>query len=297
LKIPRTRGNRFTLSYAFNAFEKSWKDWRWYYFQFTNLIVSKYFTFKSNNGTYLLNENWDNLIILDACRYDVFEEKYKNLKVRGILEKRISRGSATREFLIENFKDRYCSNIVYITTNPFVYTALNDPFFKTIHLWKSHWDNKTGTVLPEQVVKKAIEVYKLYPDKKLIIHFMQPHCPFIGKYKKEGNFWQIALSEGKEEVMKLYKANLDSVLPYVEYLLTKFEGKTIVTADHGEACGEGATPLRVPIYGHPMGVHIPALIEVPWFVVDNGSKKIRVKRDDRTNLKRNIIELVQKRKI
>lgn len=44
-----------------------------------------------------------------------------------------------------------------------------------------HWDRKTQTVLPEDMVKKAIEVHKKYPDKRLVIHFVKPHLPYIGE--------------------------------------------------------------------------------------------------------------------
>jgi len=262
------RGKKLSLSFAFEQFINNWRDWRWYYFQFTNHIVSKYYSLKHNNGIYVWKEDWDYLIILDSCRYDVFSEKFKNSRIEGILEKRISRGSSTLEFLEENFEGRRFPNIIYVTANPFVYTILNrDTFYKTIHLWIEDWDEKKGTVPPDRVTKKAIELYESYPNKRLIVHFMQPHEPFIGSYKKKGNFWQVALSEGREEVMKAYKSNLDFVFPYVVKLLNKFEGKTVVTSDHGQACGELATPIKIPIYGHPTGVHIPVLVEVPWLIV------------------------------
>jgi hypothetical protein len=68
--------------------------------------------------------------------------------------------------------------------------------------------------------------------------------------------------------MKAYRSNLDLVFPIVETLLSIFKGKTIVTSDHGQACSERATPLKIPIYGHPNGVHIPTLVEVPWLVIN-----------------------------
>ncbi len=267
------RGKKLAFSYAVDQFLNGWNDWRWYYFQFTNHIVSKYFSLKRNDGVYVWRENWDNLIILDGCRFDIFERKFMRSNVVGKLQKRISRGSSTKEFLLGNFgHGRKFPSIIYVTANPFVHIMLDhDTFFKTVNVWKEGWDESEGTVPPSQMMHAAFRAYSRYQHKKIIVHFMQPHSPFIGTYSKRGNFWQIALSEGRYEVMKAYKRNLDLVFPYVEKLLIGFEGRTIVTSDHGQACGERATPLKIPIYGHPNGVHIPVLVEVPWLIVNCNS--------------------------
>ena len=249
-------------------FKNNWNDWRWYYFQFTHHIVPIYFSFKKNNGIYIVEEDWDNLIILDACKYDIFEDKFKKSNIQGKLKKRVSRGSSTTEFLEENFQGKKFLDIVYVTTKPWEFKPLKNTFYKTINLWKDAWN----IVLPEEVEKSAILAYEKYLNKRLIIHFLQPHCPFIGSYSKKGTFWQLALSEGKAEVMKAYKSNLDLVFPHVMNLINYFKGITVVTSDHGNACGECATPLKIPIWGHPTGVHIPALIEVPWLICKRGIK-------------------------
>jgi len=259
------RGKKISLSYFIEQVRGGWSDWRWWYFQFTNQVLMLYFSFKKNKGDYVLNEGWDNLILLDACRFDLFQEKIEGTGLVGFLEKRVSRGSSTADFLLENFEGRNLDDIIYITSNPYVQTMLNNPFYKTVNLWLDEWDNNLGTVHPKQVAKAAIEAHMKHPDKRLIVHFMQPHCPFIGEYTKEGNFWQIALGEGREEVMKAYGSNLDFVLPYVKKLLGKLRGKSIVSSDHGNACGEKV--LFFPVYGHPKRMRIPALVDVPWFIV------------------------------
>ena len=43
-------------------------------------------------------EEWDTLIVLDACRYDFFEKVYRDY-LSGTLEKRVSPGSCTEESL------------------------------------------------------------------------------------------------------------------------------------------------------------------------------------------------------
>ena len=70
----------------------------------------------------------------------------------------------------------------------------------------------------------------------------------------------------------------------------------IITSDHGEAYGEKILKF-IPIYGHPTGIHISALVEVPWFVVK--SKKLQnlfIKKDflEKFRIKHKIKELKDK---
>lgn len=41
------------------------------------------------------------------------------------------------------------------------------------------WDEKSGVVRPEPLIRDAKNARKLFPDKKIIVHFMQPHVPFL----------------------------------------------------------------------------------------------------------------------
>ncbi|MFX0073197.1 MAG: hypothetical protein ACFFAO_19130, partial [Candidatus Hermodarchaeota archaeon] len=54
--------------------------------------------FSKKNATKVMDEDWDYLIILDACRYDAFCE-YIGFEVDYI----ISYGSSTTEWCIHNF--------------------------------------------------------------------------------------------------------------------------------------------------------------------------------------------------
>ncbi|WP_049909168.1 hypothetical protein [Haloarcula japonica] len=65
-------------------------------------------------GVNFLKEDWDNLIILDACRYDYFK---RCTDFSGHLEYRHSLGSATRQFVRENFKNKTLHDTVYIGAN------------------------------------------------------------------------------------------------------------------------------------------------------------------------------------
>ena len=282
------------LKYYLSQLKINWNDWRWYYFQFTNHILPLLHR-KRSNGIYIMEQKWDNLIILDACRYDVFKKHIGYLEAQGELKKVASRGSSTVEFLKENFLGRRFPDTVYVTANPYVSIMLKDAFYKVIDVWLEGWDDALGTVPPDIVTAMAIEAKELYPDKRLIVHYMQPHSPFIGEYRVEGNFWQVALKYGAKVAMKAYESNLKLVLSYVKYLIRVLNGKTVITSDHGNACGERVTFLRIPIYGHPTGIHIPALIEVPWFIVETPYEGARMSIDPvRIRLKYKIRNLRKK---
>jgi hypothetical protein len=257
-----------------------------------------------NNGIYVMNEEWNNLVILDGCRYDIFEKIFKKRKIGGKLEYRISRGTETVSFLLENFGKRKFNNVVYITANPFVNKLLKeDQFYKIISVWKDGWSEKYGTVLPSTMIKFVLKAIKKYPGKRFIIHFIQPHYPYINLKIKNDPFKKLRNATLKGEEIEAekpiyslfaiysmnlyakinrklhfyaYSKNLEFVMAYIEKLLKILPGKTVVTSDHGECFGEILHPLLpIRIYGHPKGVRIKTLIKIPWLIVENKTRLIR----------------------
>lgn len=261
-------------------------------------------------------ENWDNLIILDACRFDFFNKVYKDY-LDGKLEKRISEGSSTPEWLAKTFTKKY--DYTYISANPFInsqglplnkcriecrnysWNAINH-FSKIIDVWEFGWNNESNTVHPREV---NIAYLSNKDNNKTIIHYDQPHTPYlsydeiyhpgriINKIKdayykfyldtifdlrrhpfiremilklfkspdQYSPLKKICIELGMERLLYYYEDNLRIVLSYVSQLMEELNGKTIITADHGEAFGENG------IWGHQLETHIPVLIEVPWLEV------------------------------
>lgn len=71
--------------------------------ELNRLYFTRFYTKPFNeDGVDVFTEDWDNLIILDACRYDMLE----SASIEGTLEHRISRGSNTVEFLFGNFTEK-----------------------------------------------------------------------------------------------------------------------------------------------------------------------------------------------
>ena len=80
--------------------------------------------------------------------------------------------------------------------------------------------------------------------------------------------WE-ALGKGfvdKETVWEAYGENLRIVMESADELIEAEEGKSVVTADHGNLLDERVSLLRIRLYGHPSYIHHPSLREVPWAV-------------------------------
>lgn len=272
---------------AFFEISRNWKKKEWYKYRLPSLCVRAFFHFLPlrNEGVFIMEEDWDNLIILDACRYDLF---LQTNWIEGKLEKKISRGSHTKMFLRENFKGVYLDTI-YVSANPFIFEKRNS-FYKIFYFAPKEEIEKYGTVSPETLAKEASKINKEYPDKRLIIHFNQPHYPFIGKIKLlyseiKGKNPFYLLAEGKidkEIFWQVYKENLKRVLEVVEELLKELQGKTVITSDHGESFGDFAKPFPIRIWGHS-GPRIKSLIEVPWLVIEKFPRK-KIKKGERSQM-------------
>jgi hypothetical protein len=206
--------------------------------------------FGGNRGEYVLDQDWDNLIILDACRYDIFAECNT---IDGNLRRFHSRGSHTGEFMEQNFQGGTYSDVVYVSSNPNP-ASVDAKFAAVEEVWQASWDDELHTVPPETMVERTIAAESAYPHKRLISHFLQPHYPWIGpegrEYMEEFGFMSqhagnehiwLKLERGErdpERVWHVYRENLLEVLPHVQRLAEELNGKTVITSDHGNAFGE-----------------------------------------------------------
>lgn len=246
---------------------------------------------EDHTGFNPLNADWDNLIILDACRYDMFEELNS---IEGDLRMVKSPASESWEYLSKCFNNREIHDTIYITANPHAIKLEEGTFFSTFNLLYEEWDSELETVPPDAMVRKAKKVFNDYPDKRLIIHFMQPHFPFIGDFGEHiehsginpdaaddnavwepNSIWsQLRYGRVDEKVArKAYRENLKFVLPYVEELVTFLPGKSVVTSDHGNMVGERTNPLPARAYGHPHGLRASELNNVPWLEISFNERR------------------------
>jgi hypothetical protein len=255
----------------------------------------------AGDGVYVLAEDWDDLLLLDACRYDVFEEVIADRDdYDGTLESRTSRGSQSLEFMRANFEGRQCHDVVYVSGNPYIDRIPDGTFHDVVHVWQDEWDDETESLLPATVTDAAIEAHERYPDKRLVVHYMQPHVPFIGetgmRYRREYGIaghsqlrqafdddvyplyqaMQFGFSDiSRGEALEAYRENLELVLDSVYRFLDTVEGRTVISADHGDLFGERESPIPVRGYGHPDGLRHPLLNEVPWYVIEGKRRDVR----------------------
>lgn len=254
-----------------------------------------YFRHKYGDGINIFDCDWDNLILLDACRYDFFLEENT---IPGDLDVVTSAGAHSWEFMEANFVGKELHDTVYVTANPHAEKLSEDTFY-TVWSVLDEWRENPGTVYPEDVVKETIEAHNQFPDKRLVIHFMQPHKPWLGptaeeirdrvnlrgwdKYhardesvQRSGiSLWQAAKEEKvtQQEIVNGYKETLRIVLEKVAELLDVLNGKSIVTADHGEMLGERIAPFTRRRYGHPHDIYTQQLCRVPWLEIDHETRR------------------------
>jgi hypothetical protein len=231
----------------------------------------------NSGGIDIFEEEWDNLIILDACRYDAFAARSD---LPGKLEYRTSRASTTRQFIRANFAEKTLHDIVYVSANEW-YAKLKDEIDTEIHAFEFvDRDALNGlTSRPQTATETALDAAERYPKKRLIIHYMQPHHPYLGevgqRINHEGGLMETVRKNGlsRRTVVQAYCENLDLVLENVEPLLEELSGKTVVTADHGELLGDPERPIPIRRYSHPKDVYVEELVKVPWLIRDNGDRK------------------------
>lgn len=131
------------------------------------------------------------MIVLDACRYDIFKEMSQKILGKSKVEKMISPATQTVEWLDKTFKNQDFSDVIYVSSNPFVnskgiipeqggYSFNGKSYFKKIvNVWDKGWNPDISTVHPLDVNKAAIVSMDLNPRFRHIIHYMQPHSPYI----------------------------------------------------------------------------------------------------------------------
>jgi hypothetical protein len=159
------------------------------------------------------------------------------------------------------------------------------------HGWQVYgWDEEYRTVLPETTTEHALQAAADHPDKRLIVHYIQPHYPFLtddgGPFRDDEIFlkpdkvggWERVmtgdLDVSRSEVWDAYVETLRRTLPEVERLIDGIDGKTVVTSDHGNMVGERARPFPIREWGHPRGIYTEELVKVPWLVIDGERREI-----------------------
>lgn len=229
-------------------------------------------------------ESWDNLIILDACRFDYFSELSESFpNIHGDLEKVISEDSRSINFLDKTFRESdavaysgwYKINRKQESAD-YLDQGINFVPIKEFQdvrpCFKSAYDPELDAVWPGPLTDKFIE--GLESGESRVFWYAQPRGPFLGDLKlafrtaeHSGKIYGYARqnSPGEEFLnlwRKAYRYNLIKVLYHVARLISRLDGRTIITSNHGESMGEAGR------YGHEQNNNSEEVREVPFLKLD-----------------------------
>lgn len=230
-------------------------------------------------GDLIWEREWDVLVVLDACRFDAFEQRYGNADWLSSLDCMSSVGSASPEWMDKTFADDYStvlSETAYITGNP--YSETHVPRGLLTHLdevWRDSWDEDVGTIRPEVLTNRAVKHHRRASPERMVVHYMQPHWPYVtdqvmygfdpsditDEYSTSNPFDRQNKGDlNRAEHFERYLSNLDYVVDHLRNtLLRAIDADTVVlTADHATLFGEYG------LYKHPKNMPLRGLRQVPW---------------------------------
>lgn len=237
----------------------------------------------SDRGDYVWSDDWDVLVVLDACRVDELTHLTGEFDYLSDVDTRWSVGGMTAEWMEKTFAPEFASEMRetgVVVANPFSEDQVSESDVAFLdEVWRYEWDDEVGTVHPDDVTAHAVHHHRERNPERMLVHYLQPHTPFVEWTKShrlskrnfdrdaegEGDEWTLVQAGelSAEEAREAYRDNLRLVLESVGRLLRNVTADVVaITADHGEFIGEWG------IYGHSKQIQRPALREVPWAVTD-----------------------------
>lgn len=281
-------------------------------------------------GTNVFDREWDLLVVLDACRVDALRAVVPEYPWLGPVRASTSLGSTSKEWMINTFDAAHREAIgetACVTANSWVDVVLEgDPDFLQYSSIKNSWfpnqswleplvrrdlvtkddfaefdsvgwladENPYRVANAEQVTDRAIRAGRETDADRLLVHYMQPHEPYIAEASRTGReptdeearpFEALRSGADEGDVRRAYLDNLRYVLDSVAVLRRNVDAeRVVVTADHGELFGEWG------LYGHIGGILHPKLKRIPWaettafdsgeYAPELNESELRVETDD-----------------
>jgi len=225
------------------------------------------------------------IVLFDACRFDAFEETYSD-HYEGSLSKVCTTNTFTKQYQQTTWPDQY--DLTYVAGGPVIsdrnFERSNleyrpsEHFSTIVHAWDRGYEKELGVTPPEAVTEVALEK----DADRMIVHYFQPHAPYIGEKRLRESYDTSADNTSKIEtrVMSLkkiyeqieagkidtgnlkaaYYSNLERVMQPAKPLIANVNRPTVITSDHGELLGEDDRYL----HGGPPH---PILCRLPWLEV------------------------------
>jgi hypothetical protein len=292
-----------SLQYVVDELAANWDDRDWWHQRLEARVAGPVLAaIHGRDGVDVMDEDWDNLLVLDAARADTFESVV-DIDQFEDYETVTSVGSSSPEWMEETFAGREFPDTVYVSGNPWISKIAPDSFHRVYNLWAAEHevsedelasvdlleelDVETETVLAGDLTDAAIDAHERHPNKRIIVHYFQPHAPCVGR--PDGTVKSDVDDDlhpgtplknglvGRPEVMSAYEDNLAYAVHHADRFASEVGGRSVYTADHAELFGEWCWPVPIRGYAHPSGLRHPKLTTVPWATKTVGSRR-RIKR-------------------
>jgi hypothetical protein len=226
-----------------------------------------------NEAVHVMDKEWDTLIILDACRADIFEEVV-DIEVFDSYSRVASLGSHSSEWTRRNFVGRTLDDTVYVSANPHTTLLADGTFYELIEVWKKY-EAVPNEIEPSKITDISVSTCNKNPDKRLIIHFMQPHSGGL-------------VTEGESREQR-YRLAIRRVMDQVFILDEMLDGKTVITADHGELFNTGIRK-KLGFDTHVPRLRFPELVNVPCAELNGNRRNVTTGTISATDTDTNVIE-------
>jgi hypothetical protein len=229
-------------------------------------------------GTNIYDRKWDVLVLLDCARIDMVEAIQQKYEFLATVNNHYTPGTSSAEWMETTFTEKYreqMAETVHVTANPnSAHHLSEDDFLHLEEVWKDGWDPELETISAREVTDRAIALYRKLTPNRMIVHYMQPHPPFIprsdikavsvkkpGMEKEKMNVEELHTKGGmtSNQLWDAHMENLEYVMEDVELLRSSIQAnKFVISADHGQAFGEGG------VWGHPRSTNADVVRYVPW---------------------------------
>lgn len=244
--------------------------------------------------TLLEQTQWDVLVVLDACRADVFSRVAPAFGMGPRVGQARSPAVCTPGWLGRVKPLLRKRKAAYFSANPVVDRELGQSGLRPISIWKDHWGRFTRLQIPSVhplSVNGVVLTYRrlgLMKGQPWVVHYLQPHSPYIGVVPLAMARWggrcpgplgracrrltrpDVAAGKGRLDwrlLRRAYRANLELACDAVRQLRASLPGTMVVTSDHGELLGEPPEAGAAPAFGHECHWDHPLLRRVPWVVL------------------------------
>lgn len=253
------------------------REFGWYGVPLIASEIAHRYLISGEEQTSVWDKEWDVLIVLDACRAEWLSTVASEFEFITEVDSIYSVGGHSAEWIDRTFDDQYSQSIkdcAYVTANHHSKWMEPDKFAHFEDVTNYETDEETLPAPPAHVVTdQAIHVARTKDWNQMIVHYMQPHKPFLNRGDGRRDVSLAAeWSTGYEMYRKVIKGdltrselergfidNLRYVLDEVELLIENIDAPTVaITSDHGNALGERF------LWDHRRGVNHPSVRRVPW---------------------------------